>query len=377
MRMVYRKANELKRHAALITAVLLLAALCGCSAARREMGTDAEREVRTITDMGNRQVIIPQKIDRVFCSNPIGTVNVYMLAPDRLAGWNFKPQGEDRKFIEERYLELPSLGVWMGAGATPNTEEIAKADPDVIFCFWSTNSDGVEMAESIEVQTGIPVILMDYDIDSSDEVYRLLGEYLDVKEKAELLSRYCRSTLDSLSEKLSSVPEEKRIKIFISQGRGGLQTDPVGSIHIQDVMDFLGFINVADLPGSEGRGMGMPSVSLEQIAYWNPDVVLINEYNMNDSLKSDLYGEILSSPQWSEMEAVQSGRVYDIPQSPFSWLGKPPSAARVLGAVWLTDLLYPDYMDMDIRTEIRNFYRVFYRYALTEQEIDRILRKSR
>ncbi len=376
MRMVYKKANALKRHTALVTAVLLMAAFCGCSDVRMGMGMEIEKEVRTVTDMGNRQVIIPQKIDRVFCSNPIGTVNVYMLAPGKLAGWNFKPQGEDRKFIEERYLELPSLGVWMGAGATPNTEEIAKADPDVIFCFWSTDSDGVEMAGAIEGQTGIPVILMDYDINSSDEVYRLLGEYLDVREEAELLSRYCRRTLDSLSEKLSSVPDGKRVKIFISQGRGGLQTDPVGSIHIQDVIDFLGLINVADLPGSEGKGMGMPSVSLEQIAYWNPDVVLINEYNMNDSLKSDLHGGILSSPQWSEIGAVQSGQVYDIPQSPFSWLGKPPSAVRVLGAVWLADLLYPDYMDIDIRSEIKNFYKVFYRYTLTEQEIDRILEKS-
>lgn len=40
-------------------------------------------------------------------------------------------------------MALPALGVWMGAGSTPNSEEIANVAPDVIFCFWSTGESGV------------------------------------------------------------------------------------------------------------------------------------------------------------------------------------------------------------------------------------------
>ncbi len=371
------KRIRLKKYLLLIVLASMAFIIGGCRLA--EVSNEASGkavETRVIVDMGGRRVTVPRKINKVFCSNPIGTVDVYLLAPEKLAGWNFKPALEERKFIEEKYLDLPALGVWMGAGAVPNAEEIVKAAPDAILCFWTTDRNGIDMADTIEAQTGIPVILMDCGINSVDKVYELLGEYLDVKERAEMLGRYCRNTLETLSEKISVIPEQKRKRVFISQGKGGLQTDPVGSIHIQDVLDFLKLKNVADLPGTAGKGMGMPSVSIEQLIYWNPDVILINEYNLNDAEKSGLYEEILHGEDWSQIKAVRDKKVYDIPQSPFSWFGKPPSAVRILGSVWLANLLYPDYIHIDIRSEIKRFYSTFYRYSLTDTQVEEILAKA-
>lgn len=366
-----------KRGLLLLLSVILCSMQGGCDrSANLSVIPEKQAETRFITDMGNRRVAIPKKITKVFCSNPIGTADLYMLAPDRLAGWNFKPSKEDRQFIHEKYLDLPALGVWMGAGATPNTEEIAKVAPDLIFCFWSTDQSGIEMADTIQVQTGLPVVLMDYQIGATDKVFKLLGEYLEEEERAELLSEYCREKLDFLKEKTGDIPEHRRKKVFISQGRGGLQTDPVGSLHVQDVMDWLKLTNVADLPGTAGKGMGMPTVSVEQLMIWEPDVILVNEYNLSDTAKSDLYTEIRTNPALASLKAVTDKRVFDIPQSPFSWLGKPPSAGRILGSLWLAGLLYPDETDIDIKKEAKDFYKLFYQYSLTQEQMDKLLLKA-
>lgn len=326
-----------------------------------------------VTDMGGRQVRIPKTIGKVFCSNPIGTVDVCTLAPQKLAGWNFKLTSEDLQYIRAKYRSLPALGVWMGTGATPNTEEITKVHPDVILCFWSIDESGRQMADQIQKQTHLPVLLMDYNIDSVDKVYRYLGGLLGVSKRAETLAQDSRSRLDKITAAIGNVPEAQQPKIYISEGAGGLQTDPVGSLHIQDVADLLHLDNVVNLTGAAGQGMGMPTVSVEQLMNWDPHFIFVNEYNLNSTEKSDIYSRILQNTQWSGITAVRDKKVYDIPQTPFSWFGKPPSVMRVLGSAWVASLLFPDQVKLDIRQEAKDFFKLYLNDNLTDAQLDAIL----
>ena len=118
---------------------------------------------------------VPESIERVFCSNPIGTVDIYLLDPDLLVGWNFRPTGDNRKYIPEVYLNLPTLGVWMGSGATPNDEEIVRQSPQAILCYWTADDVGRSMADDVRDETGVPTLLIDYDIRQCAEMYRYVG----------------------------------------------------------------------------------------------------------------------------------------------------------------------------------------------------------
>lgn len=342
------------------------AGLFGCSALTGNL--------RTITDMGNREVAVPEEIRRVFCSNPIGTVDIYLLDPDLLVGWNFRPTGDNRKYIPEVYLNLPPLGVWMGSGATPNDEEIVRQNPDAILCYWTADDVGRDMADSVRDETGVPTLLIDYDIRSCADMYRYLGPLLGVEERAEELAAYCDEKLAYIAECTAKIPENERKSVYIAQGVGGLSTDPVGSMHVSDALELISTDNVAYLPGTEGRGMGMPSVSLEQIITWNPDAVLVSEYSMSDSESSDLYGEITADDNWKNVPCVREGHVYRLPQSPFAWFGRPPSVVRLLGCLLVLRLLYPDYTaDIDMVEETRAFYQLFYRFDLADEELVGIL----
>ncbi len=354
----------------------LSAAVAGavCFAGLGLAGCSSRSYGRTLTDMGGREVGVPDQIDRVFCTNPIGTVDVYGLDPDVLAGWNFLPAGDSRAYIPDEYLELPSLGVWMGSGSVPNAEEIAAQNPDALLCYWTADDAGVQMADQIAEDTGLPVLLVDYDIRNVGEAYRWVGALIGREERAEEVASYCEKRLDLAQGIAAAVPDEERKSVFLAQGQSGLTTDPVGSMHVTDAFELLGLTNVADLPGLEGQGMGMPTVNLEQILQWNPDVVLVSEYSMSDAESSDIYSEILADSHWQTIPAVAEGRIYRIPQAPFSWFGRPPSAVRVLGCLWLAKLLYPQYAsDIDMRQETVDFYRMFFRYELEEDRLSDLL----
>ncbi|QOS69100.1 ABC transporter substrate-binding protein [Eggerthella guodeyinii] len=344
--------------------------LSGCS----ENGF-AQGNLRTVEDMGGRSVMVPEQIDRVFCTNPIGTVDLFALAPEKLAGWNFRPAGDNKKYIPDEYFALPSLGVWMGAGSVPNAEEIAAQDPDVLLCYWTADEVGGAMADDIRDQTGLPVVLVDYDVRSAPAMFRYVGELVGCSERGEELAAFCEEKLAVIERIANSIPEAERKSIFLAQGNDGLTTDPVGSMHVTDALDLINTGNVADMPGTEGQGMGMPSVNLEQVITWNPDAVLVAEFSMSDSESSDIYGAIKTDAHWNNVPCVKAGEIYRIPQSPFSWFGRPPSAARILGCLWVLKVLYPAYAaDVNMRDETIGFYRTFYRYeGFDDYTLDQLL----
>lgn len=347
-------------------ASLVPASLSGCSYLTGDL--------RTVTDMGGREVAVPESIERVFCSNPIGTVDIYLLDPELLVGWNFRPTGDNRKYIPAEYLNLPALGVWMGAGATPNDEEIVKQSPDAVLCYWTADDVGRDMADTVRDETGVPTLLIDYDIRQCAEMYRYVGPLLGREERAEELAAYCDEKLDYIRACTAKIPESERKSIFLAQGQGGLSTDPVGSMHVTDALELINTGNVADMPGTAGQGMGMPSVNLEQVITWNPDAVLVSEYNMSDSESSNLYEEILADKDWRNIPCVAEGKVYRLPQSPFAWFGRPPSVVRLLGCLLVLSLLYPEYtQDIDLVEETRDFYKVFYQMDLDDDDLAEIL----
>jgi len=332
------------------------------------------KALHTVTDMVGRSVPIPKDIESVFCSNPIGTVDLYVLAPEYLAGWNFRPAGDNTKYIKDEYMSLPSLGVWMGSGATPNAEEIIRQNPDLILCYWTADEVGYEMADGVQDETGICTLGIDYDIRSAPEMLRYIAALLHVEARGEEIASFCEERIARIQDIVSGIPDDQRKSIYLAQGEGGLSTDPVGSMHVTDALDLVGVANVADLPGTSGKGMGMPTVNLEQIISWSPDAVLVSEYSMSDAESSDLYDEVLGDANWRNVPCVKTGDVFRIPQSPFSWFGRPPAIVRLLGCLWLLRVLYPDLTaDIDVVAEAKETYDLFYNHALTEAELSKIL----
>lgn len=356
-----------KKDISLLTiSILLVFLLIACSLETKDMEQVTDKEIGDIEliDMAGRKVIVASRVERVFSIDPIGTIILYSLSPDKMIGWNYDLKGEEMVYILDKYHNLPNLG---GASkASINMEELLRLEPDLLISMDRIDDLSRSKADELELQLGKPVILLDEDISMLGEVYRMLGRILGEEEKAEELAAYCQDVLGEAEKNRERIGE--RITVYYAEGPDGLQTEPAGSWH-GELIDLVGGENVAEV---EVRGeKGKSEISMEQLLSWNPDVII----SWGDE-RGGYYSEIFNDPAWKEIDAVKAGEVYEIPNRPFNWFDRPPSVNRILGIKWLGNLLYPDIFDYDIRDEVKEFYHKFYHYKLKEHEIKDLLRNS-
>ena len=81
----------------------------------------------------------------------------------------------------------------------------------------------------------------------------------------------------------------------------------------------------------------------------------------------------LDGQDWSGISAVKNRRVYKVPAGLYRW-APPNSFEKPLYMKWTAAIVQPKlFSDIDIRKEIRDFYASYYKYNLTEEQIDTIL----
>lgn len=357
-----KKKFNLKVVLIFISIIVLIPSMVGCgSTAKAETKESSNSITRVVTDMSGRKVTIPKKINKVLSLSNNTTVDIYTLAPDKLAGLSFKMKDTAKEYIPEKYFNLPTVGT-TSDGKVDN-ESILKLAPDLIVC---SNEDGVFPADDIQKQLNIPVVMVTTDMDKTDKVYKFLGDCLNEKARAKELADYSRKTLDKVKAMVKKVPKSKRVKVYYAE-MTGLQTDISGNVHTE-VLDFVGGKNVADI--EEAKVGSMAQVSMEQVYNWNPQVILVGV------AKTDLYSTLKTDSNWAKVQAVKDGKVYKTPSIPFNWFDRPPSAVRVLGAEWLGNLLYPDYVKLDIKKESKEYYKKFFNIKLTDEQLNTILQSA-
>lgn len=335
--------------------------LMGCN--KETSKNTGNKELHTITDMAGREVTVPLKIEKVFCVSPVGTIFVYTLNPDLLVGWNYELRPEEKKYILPKYHNLPNLGGWY-AKATCNIEELLKIDPDIIL---SVGYLDIDETNEIQQQTGLPVVIIDGDnLMELDKAYEFAGKLLNLEAKANELGSYCLETVEEITNKASFVDD--KVRVYYAEGANGLETDPKGSSHTES-LQIVGGDNVAKVDLKDG--MGMTLVSLEQILAWDPDVIL----SWNDE-QGGYYSRMLADPKWKTISALSNGKVYAVPSGPFNWFDRPPSVNRIIGLKWLGNLLYPEIYQYDMGKEAKEFYKKFYHYNLSDEDLNILLRNS-
>jgi iron complex transport system substrate-binding protein len=320
----------------------------------------AQDGTHTVTDSAGRRVEIPHQISRVLAAGPPASVLLYTLAPGRMIGWVRTPSAAEKPFLMEKVRDLPEYGRLTGRGGTANLESVLRFNPDLIIDSGSTSGTYVSLADNVQGQTKIPYVLLDGRFESTPAIYRLLGEWLGVKERAEELARYAEETLNGLTARIASIPENERPRVYYGRGANGLETGLAGSINME-VLERVGAVNVAAAAGTGG----ITKVSPEQVLAWNPEVIL--------ALDPGFYRSVGTDPLWSSVKAVGDKRIYLAPNLPYGWFDAPPGVNRLIGVRWLMATLYPRQFPESIRDTTREFYKLFYQVDLTEQQLDTLL----
>lgn len=329
--------------------------------------TQETAETREITDMAGRKVTVPtaENIKSVFSTGPVAAIFLYMVAPDKLLGWNYELNDVEKSIILDKYQDLPNFGM----GDAVNYEAVIAANPTIAINSGKINDAMVSDCDALSESLGIPVVAVDNELNNSAEAFRFMGELLGVEDHAEELAQYAEQVFTDINA-LSDIPEEKKVSVYFGNGEDSLETAPRGSQHAQ-IFDVINAVNVADLELGDGSRV---QISAEQLLAWDPDVIVVNGEPKADKSGSSAAEDILSNPDYASLKAVQDQKVYGTPNAPFSWVDRPAGPNRLIGMRWFSALIYPEYIKCDINEEIHKFFDLFYHVDLSDEQLENVLK---
>lgn len=329
--------------------------------------TQETGETREITDMAGRKVTVPaaEDIESVFSTGPVAAIFMYMVAPDKLLGWNYELNDVEKSIILEKYHNLPNFGM----GDAINYEAVIAANPTIALNCGKINDAMVSDCDTLSKSLGIPVIAVDNELNNSAEAFRFMGELLGVEDHAEELAEYSEKIFTDIAS-LADIPEDEKVSVYFGNGEDSLETAPRGSQHAQ-ILDAVNVTNVADLELGDGSRV---QISAEQLLAWNPDVIVVNGEPKADKSGNSAAEDILSNPDYASLKAVQDNKVYGTPNAPFSWVDRPAGPNRLIGMRWLSAVVYPEYIKCDVNEEIREFFNLFYHVDLSDEQLENVLK---
>ena len=347
----------------LVVALLLgsVLALPGCRSAK---GDEFFRGERVIVDHAGREVTIPtaKTIERIYYTSALAQVYIFSLDPELQGGTSSQFTKEQMEYLPEDMNKLLYMGAFSDGGQI-KYEMLMEQDIQIVFSI-----SGVELtpwnvsdADRLQNATGIPVVLVDGSFDKIAEAYRFVGDIIGREERAEELATYLEDIYEEVTEAMSQVNDDERISLYYAEGPFGLSTEPNVSQHAL-TFEIAKANNVAAV--EEIPDLGMTSVSLESVLKWDPEVIIAW-----DNVIAGGADEIIrTNPNWANIRAVQDGRVYTMPHSPFAWCDRPPGVNRFIGIQWVANMLYPDLYDIDMVERTKEFYKKMYWVDITDEQ---------
>lgn len=350
--------NNQKKLIIIAIAIIAIIALVGAYMAYQESTSSSGNQ---ITDMLGRSIQMPDEVNKVYSLSSSTTVQLYMLAPDKMVGWDTTRSEEENTYVPAKYQ---NLSVYGGGKKDANYESIISSNPDIILI---GHGGTVEDVNEIQQKFGqIPALDVEGDnnLTSILPSINFMGNIMGEQDKASELIKFYNKYMGKVNSTVATVPENEKKKVYYAKESNGLKTYAPGAQHT-NLITLCGGKNVVEAPITKG-GVG---VSMELILQWNPDVIITSD--------SQFYESVYSNSQWQTINAVKNKEVYLVPQSPFNWFEGPPGANTIIGIPWTAKVLYPDkFKDMDLKNITKEFYSNFYHYNLTDSEVSNILSSS-
>ena len=320
---------------------------------------------KTITDMAGRTLTVPDPLTKVLSTYPPTTEMIYMLAPDKLIGW--QTDEKNMTYMPEKYRTLPVVGGWYG-GLTADYETFISKNPDAIFMGFTKTGNYMDPINERQDKFGsIPYIAVEdtTDVNNFTPAIKYMGELLGEEQKAAELTSFYEEIYKRVRGIAASIPDSDKKRVYYAEGPDGLTTDPKG-MHAQ-LLDLCGGVNVFE--GVQKGEMGLSPVSMEQVLAWNPDVIIAGN--------KGFYNNIYSDPNWQKIKAVQNKQVYSVPTDPFGWFDRPPCLNVIIGIPWTAKVLYPDkFAEIDLKSLTKEYYQKFIHTDLTDDQVTKILSDS-
>jgi ABC-type Fe3+-hydroxamate transport system, periplasmic component len=334
-------------------AVTLLLALIPATASAQQI---------TITDQEGREITLDKPAERIVTIPMPMASGVIAIdgSADKLVGMNplsltALQEGILGRIFPEALQITDSV---TGTDFVPNVEALAAVNPDLVIQW---GGRGPEIVDPI-LNAGLEALLIVYgNEDNAREYMRNVSTALGKPERIAELVDWREEVLQDIAARTADLSEEERPSVlYLGRSLSDITASGAANSYNNWYIDLAGGRNAAaELQGSQ-------SINREQIAQWDPDVILLNSFEPELDVSW-----VYDDPILSLTKAAQEKRVYKMPLGGYRW--DPPSQESPLTWMWLAELLHPDLFDYDLRAEMRDAYRVLYNYELTDEDIDGII----
>ena len=352
----------LKKSIAVFCAAALGAtALFGCTAPAESSDGAAsqdqaqEAEDRTVIDMRGDEITVPADTSTVLTVNSVATQMVLMLGGEDAAatmgkGFNYG-EGSLNASMFPGLADVPTF-----SREDSTVENIAAIGPDFVL---EGNDDVIAQLRD----AGIPAAYISVTSpETIVEAVHIIGDALggEADQKAQAYEDAYNEALEDTKARTADLSDDEKPRVLYMRST----ESTTGANSMPDSwITAAGGINAAAEAGFDGSGA---EINAETIMNIDPDIIICESQDVAD--------QFLSDAAYSELAAVQSGKVYVAPFGTAVWsMG---TAETLLQLSWAGTIINPDlFSDVDLDAVTSDFYQEFFGYELSQDELDGIFHR--
>lgn len=339
---------------------LCIAGAChGVAAADAPGCAGGSGQTKSVVDMAGRTVVLPATIERIATVGSVPVINGYLFA---LHAGEKIVNGLPSRFTQSRRWRLqtaiaPYLAERPVLQGQPSSEvsleTLLGLAPDVVITMDLPRARALEAAR-------IPVVFIEWrNAEDIETNMRVLGCMLDRMSQSEDYLRYLDATMQRVRRTLAEVAHADRPKVLYFNPA----TMATPLLIANWWIEAAGGRSVTAGLATEGTA----HYTHEQLLLWDPDVLLVSS--------PDQVAAIHQDERFARLAAVRNGRVHATPIGAHSWGQR--TIEQPLTVLWAASVFHPRrFGRVDLENEVRSFYRRFFQYGISDEEIRWILTGS-
>ena len=348
-----------KIQAAILVLVIAVSSVAGGVVYYTMLNPDAGEASLTIVDYAGRTVLINGTIESVASNYPIATEAILFLGgEEKLSGADSSCIGDS--VITSLYPNLLSI-TDLGYPWSTNIEAIVALGPSVFVASGTSEETADELTA-----LGVPTVCLSFETpEDFNYALTVIGKLLGKEDEAESAVQYYSDMTELVSETTQDLEDaDKPSVMFISYGsqkKYTLKTPGQGMLQ-NNLIEMSGGNSV-----SADQASGWNEISMEQVALWDPDIIIVTSYASNVST-TDLKNQIMTDDTWNVTTAKLEGKVYAFAEDWDAW--DSPTPKWILGLCWLGKFIQPElFASLDLQETADDFYQTFYDITYEEANV--------
>ena len=318
---------------------------------------------RTITDAANRNVTLPDKVDRVVCSGP-GALRLltYLQAQDRVVAVDDAEtkqralEARPYALANPQFQSFPVFGSFRGQD---NPERLLSLSPGPQVIFKTYPHMGYDPQE-LQDKTGIPVVVLHYgDLGPHREALfsslQIMGKVLDKAQRAQAVIDFFTDTITDLKQRSADLSRDEQATAYVGgvafKGPHGFQSTepdypPFQFVHVRNIVS-RGTPADAQLQHAD--------FAKEQLLQWDPQWCFVDLSTLRLAGMGGAVHQLRHDPAYQSLSAVRANRVYGL--LPYNWYTK-NFGSVLANAYAIGTIVYPDrFHDIDPGRKADSIFR--------------------